>query len=147
MAELTDAQIFLAKKAYRKVSDIEGQPLCGVLGSGLRAAAPFLQTRWSDPTHEEVAAAATAVFGGTRNVDLLAARTICQVIFGYRNKARLPKPKTMEERVTVGEKANLLGWFVFLDENWKFGGDGISRCDAEIYRLGLIEQMKKDEVK
>lgn len=147
MVELTDAQIFLAKKAYRKVSDIEGQPLCGALGSGLRAAAPFLQTPWSDPTHEEVAAAATAVFGGTGNVDLLAARDISRVIFGHRNKARLPMPKTLEERVTVEQRPSHLGWFVFLDGQWKFGGDGINRCDAEIYRLGLIERMKKDEVK
>ena len=57
------------------------------------------------------------------------------------------KPKTPEERVRIVPNGS--GWAVTLDGDHVYGfGNGTDRKgDAEIYRLGLIEQIKQKEAK
>lgn len=54
----------------------------------------------------------------------------------------LSRKKTPEERVTVRSMEINAGWRVDLDGQFRFGGDGISRCDAEVYRDGLVAQLR-----
>jgi hypothetical protein len=59
-------------------------------------------------------------------------------------KARLLAPKTAEERVTI-EPCPRDSWKVLLDGKFHFGGNGVAKCDAEIYRDGLILKLKEQQ--
>lgn len=56
-------------------------------------------------------------------------------------RAALERVKTPEERVTV-ETFGTNSWQVKQDGVRMFGFTGLPRCDAETYRLGLIQQLK-----
>jgi hypothetical protein len=59
-------------------------------------------------------------------------------------KARLLAPKIAESRVTI-EPCPLDSWKVLLDGKFHFGGNGVAKCDAEIYRDGLILKLKEQQ--
>ena len=69
------------------------------------------------------------------------------MFLGSRRAHLESKPKTPEERVRIVPNGS--GWAVTLDGDHVYGfGNGTDRKgDAEIYRLGLIEQIKQKEAK
>ncbi len=71
---------------------------------------------------------------------------LCEFIANRRALIE-PKPNTPEERVCIVPNGS--GWVVRLDgKNVYWFGNGTNcKGDAEIYRLGLIEQLRQKEAK
>jgi hypothetical protein len=59
-------------------------------------------------------------------------------------RTRLLAPKIAESRVTI-EPCPRDSWKVLLDGKFHFGGNGVAKCDAEIYRDGLILKLKEHQ--
>lgn len=68
--------------------------------------------------------------------------------FLKERRAKLLKPRTIEERVTIDfYRKNPDGWIVLLDGANPASTIFNSEKDAEIYRLGLISKLRESEEK
>lgn len=102
MATLSEEKIEAAAKIYqdevhRGTPGILGWDECSFddqkdIARCLRAAAPFLQLSWDEPTEGAIGAAAIDLFGSSRNVDLLVTLDVCKQFVRRRNAALLPNP-------------------------------------------------------
>jgi hypothetical protein len=106
---------------------------------GMAAAAKVcIDEALGEPTDDEWIA---VVGRGYENIPLPEALRKIRRLVQLR-KARLLAPKIAESRVTI-EPCPRDSWKVLLDGKFHFGGNGIAKCDAEIYRDGLILKLKE----
>lgn len=92
--ELTNKQVELAVQAFvakfGPADSLEG--IAEQQKIAMRAAAPFLQAPWSEPTEGAIGSAAIDLFGTARDVDVLVTTDICKQFVRRRNAALAPKP-------------------------------------------------------
>jgi hypothetical protein len=107
--------------------------------TGMAAAAKVcIDEALGEPTDDEWIA---VVGRGYENIPLPEALRKIRRLVQLR-KARLLAPKIAESRVTI-EPCPRDSWKVLLDGKFHFGGNGVAKCDAEIYRDGLILKLKE----
>lgn len=153
MAELTEQQLESAKQELSKVF---GGPMDDVLMTNmLRAAAPFLQFPWDEPTREEIDSAERALFSGTAKV-----KGVLEYFLYLRNAALIPKTvvETIEEQLAGAKRACRLALNAFERNDaidwaevekyaapeFKFGFNGFKPLDSaesdHMYHTSVLER-------
>jgi hypothetical protein len=140
MAELTQAQIDRVSADLHYCKPPKSKQGWEII---VRTIAPELQLPWDGPTDSEIKELLDDIdhSSAVMHPILERARFALKEFIGARNRALLPKPV---DPVAVHLCLPSQGWAVTVNGVYAFGGDGISRCDAEIYADGLRYRRSKE---